>query len=61
MKFEISAEKREAQGTGASRRLRRIGKVPGIANDFHRRSGNQTVQLVGQGRRRNPILIANQN
>src|SRR4029077_20752775 len=30
MKFEISAEKREAQGTGASRRLRRIGKVPGI-------------------------------
>jgi large subunit ribosomal protein L25 len=30
MKFEISAQKREAQGTGASRRLRRIGKVPGI-------------------------------
>jgi large subunit ribosomal protein L25 len=30
MKFEISANKREAQGTGASRRLRRIGKVPGI-------------------------------
>ena len=30
MKFEISAEKREAQGTGASRRLRRLGKVPGI-------------------------------
>jgi large subunit ribosomal protein L25 len=30
MKFEISADKREAQGTGASRRLRRIGKVPGI-------------------------------
>src|ERR1043166_139804 len=30
MKFEISAEKREAQGTGASRRLRRMGKVPGI-------------------------------
>ena len=30
MKFEISASKREAQGTGASRRLRRMGKVPGI-------------------------------
>jgi len=30
MKFEISAQKREAQGTGASRRLRRSGKVPGI-------------------------------
>ena len=30
MKFEISAAKREAQGTGASRRLRRSGKVPGI-------------------------------
>jgi large subunit ribosomal protein L25 len=30
MKFEISANKREAQGTGASRRLRRMGRVPGI-------------------------------
>ena len=30
MKFEISAQKREAQGTGASRRLRRTGRVPGI-------------------------------
>src|SRR5919106_759949 len=30
MKFEISAAEREARGTGASRRLRRIGKVPGI-------------------------------
>ena len=30
MKFEISAQKREAQGTGASRRLRRMGRVPGI-------------------------------
>lgn len=28
--FEISAEKREAKGTGASRRLRRAGKIPGI-------------------------------
>jgi len=30
MKFEINARKREALGTGASRRLRRSGKVPGI-------------------------------
>ena len=30
MKFEISAHKRESQGTGASRRLRRMGRVPGI-------------------------------
>jgi len=30
MKIEISANKREAQGTGASRRLRNAGKVPGI-------------------------------
>jgi large subunit ribosomal protein L25 len=30
MKIEINARKREAQGTGASRRLRRAGSVPGI-------------------------------
>src|SRR5438132_2971045 len=30
MAIEISANKREAQGTGASRRLRRMGRVPGI-------------------------------
>jgi large subunit ribosomal protein L25 len=30
MAIEISARKREAQGTGASRRLRRTGRVPGI-------------------------------
>jgi len=30
MKFEISASQRKAQGTGASRRLRRSGRVPGI-------------------------------
>ncbi len=28
--FELSAEKRDAKGTGASRRLRRAGQVPGI-------------------------------
>jgi large subunit ribosomal protein L25 len=30
MAIEISARKREMQGTGASRRLRRMGRVPGI-------------------------------
>lgn len=30
MQIEINAKKREAQGTGASRRLRRAGHVPGI-------------------------------
>jgi large subunit ribosomal protein L25 len=30
MKIEFNANKRELQGTGASRRLRRAGKVPGI-------------------------------
>jgi large subunit ribosomal protein L25 len=30
MAIEINARKRVAQGTGASRRLRRMGKVPGI-------------------------------
>ena len=30
MKFEIGANQRKAQGTGASRRLRRSGRVPGI-------------------------------
>lgn len=30
MQIEITAKKREAQGTGASRRLRRAGSVPGI-------------------------------
>jgi large subunit ribosomal protein L25 len=43
MAIEISARKREAQGTGASRRLRRLGKVPGIVY-----GGNQdaiTIEL----------------
>ena len=30
MKFELNASKRELQGSGASRRLRRANKVPGI-------------------------------
>ena len=43
MKFEISAQKREAQGTGASRRLRRSGKVPGIV--YGGASGPVNVEL----------------
>jgi len=30
MAIEINARKRETQGTGAARRLRRLGRVPGI-------------------------------
>ena len=30
MKFELNAQKRTLQGSGASRRLRRANKVPGI-------------------------------
>jgi len=30
MNIEVNAQKRDAQGTGASRRLRRVDKVPGI-------------------------------
>lgn len=30
MKIELSATSRKAQGTGASRRLRKSGRVPGI-------------------------------
>ena len=30
MKIEINAKIREAKGTGASRRLRHAGKIPGI-------------------------------
>ena len=46
MKFEISAEKREAQGTGASRRLRRMGKVPGIV--YGGAEGAVNIQLDHQ-------------
>src|SRR4051812_40112537 len=40
MAIEISARKREAQGTGASRRLRRLGKVPGIVYGGEKRPMN---------------------
>ena len=30
MQFEMTAKKRNDQGTGASRRLRRAGRVPAI-------------------------------
>jgi large subunit ribosomal protein L25 len=36
MEFEIVAEKRDLQGKGASRRLRREGKVPGILYGAHK-------------------------
>jgi large subunit ribosomal protein L25 len=41
MKIEISAAKREAQGTGASRRLRRGGRVPGIVY-----GGGETAEMI---------------
>ncbi len=47
MKIEINARKREAQGTGASRRLRRSGNVPGIV---YGGSGEAvTIELEPQG------------
>lgn len=41
MQFEINANKRQAQGTSASRRLRRAGKVPGILY-----GGNAAPQMI---------------
>jgi len=43
MKIEISAKKRELQGTGASRRLRNAGKVPGIV--YGGDADPQTIEL----------------
>ena len=43
MKIEISAKKRELQGTGASRRLRNAGKVPGIV--YGGDAAPQTIEL----------------
>ena len=43
MKIEINAMKRDAQGTGASRRLRRAGRVPGIV--YGSGSAAQAVDL----------------
>ena len=43
MKIEISAQKRTAQGTGASRRLRNAGKVPGIV--YGGNSGPVNIEL----------------
>jgi large subunit ribosomal protein L25 len=40
MKIEISARKREVRGTGASRRLRRAGRVPGIVYGGEREAVN---------------------
>lgn len=41
MQFEMNAQKREPQGRGASRRLRRSGKVPGIVY-----GANQVPQAI---------------
>jgi large subunit ribosomal protein L25 len=46
MAIEISARKREAQGTGASRRLRRMGRVPGII--YGGDSGPVNIELEHQ-------------
>lgn len=43
MKIEINARKRGAQGTGASRRLRRSGNVPGIV--YGGAQGAVTIEL----------------
>lgn len=43
MKIEIIANKRDQQGTGASRRLRRAGKVPGIL--YGGETAAQPIQL----------------
>src|SRR3982750_5031897 len=46
MAIEISARSREAQGTGASRRLRRLGKVPGIV--YGGEKGPMNIELEHQ-------------
>lgn len=46
MHFEINATKRDSQGTGASRRLRRAGRVPGIVY-----GGGKPAQAVSMDHR----------
>ena len=43
MKIEIQAQKRAAQGTGAARRLRRTGRVPGVV--YGGESGPVAIEL----------------
>ena len=43
MAIEISARKREGQGTGVSRRLRRAGRVPGIV--YGGEKGPESIEL----------------
>src|ERR1700691_1426492 len=43
MKIEVSAQSRKTQGTGASRRLRRAGRVPGIV--YGGKSGAAAIEL----------------
>ena len=51
MKFELNASKRELQGSGASRRLRRASKVPGIIY-----GGTNAPTMVEMDH--NPLIIA---
>jgi large subunit ribosomal protein L25 len=46
MHFEINANKRDLQGTGASRRLRRAGRVPGIV--YGGEKGAQAIDMDHQ-------------
>ena len=41
MKIEVSAEKRKLQGKGASRRLRKSGKVPAVVY-----GGDQSAESI---------------
>ena len=43
MNMKINAEVRSAQGTGASRRLRRAGKVPGVV--YGAQEGADMIEL----------------
>ena len=51
MKFELNAQKRTLQGSGASRRLRRADKVPGII--YGGTTAPTLIQLD-----HNPLLLA---
>ena len=44
MKIEVTSSTRNLQGTGASRRLRRAGKVPGIVYGGHKPAANIEIE-----------------
>ena len=54
MQFELNAQTRTLQGTGASRRLRRSGKVPGIV--YGGEGEPMSIELE-----HNPLLLALRN